>query len=92
MNKGYTQSIENLAFTIDNLAQQSMDPLILEHGMLSTEEASELMSQEELQQWEQVEIISQMICETYNISYDTLMADTSAVLMENLIACMNGVQ
>lgn len=83
---GYSQAVENLAYVIDKTASETMDHLVEQYGFITAEEAARFMSQEELKAWEEIEKVADIICKTYDVEYETLMADASAVLMANLLA------
>mgnify|MGYP001817748943 FL=1 len=91
MDKGYEQAVENLAYVIDQTATRTLDPIVEEHGLVPMDVANALLSEDDQAAWEEVESVSQVICATYGVDYDTLMADVSACLMMNLLAHDLGV-
>jgi hypothetical protein len=90
--KGYQQAIENMAYVIDQLSIQTLDPIMEEHGVASPEEAGVYMSDEDLAKWDEVERVANVICQTYSVEYDDFMNEVAGTLTENLIATTIGVQ
>ena len=92
MCKGYEQAVENLAYVIDQTSVRTLDPLVEEHGLIPMDVANVLMSEDDQADWDEVENVSQVICATYGVTYEQLMADVSACLMTNLLAHEFGLQ
>ena len=82
---GYEQAVLNMAYAIDQLAIKTMDPIVAEHGLMSTEEASKLMSAEELNEWQEIERIAAVVCQTYDVEYDDFMNDVQAEMWKGLL-------
>lgn len=85
MSRGYEQAVLNMAYAIDQLAIKTMDPIVAEHGLMSTEEVSKLMSPEELNEWQEIERVSAVVCETYDVEYDDFMNDVQTELWKGLL-------
>ena len=82
---GYVQAVHNMAYTIDQVAMETMDPIVAEHGLVSTEEASKMMSPEDRKKWEDIESIANVVCETYDVEYDDFMDDVQALMWQGLL-------
>lgn len=81
MNKGYEQAIDNLAYAIDKLAAETLEPVMTQYGATTPEEADEYLSEEEKELWREIEVIAHTVARTYGKSYDEVMDFVASTLM-----------
>lgn len=87
---GYTQAIENLVYAIRVLEAETIEPIFHQHPWLREipiEEAEqfcdEQLSQEDVDKWIQLEVITRIISETYLVSEEQINADVELLICKN---------
>ena len=80
MSKGYDQAIDNLAYAIDKLAAETLEPVMTQYGATTPEEADQYLSEEEKELWREIEVIAHTVARTYGKSYDEVMDQVSVTL------------
>jgi len=80
MSKGYDQAIDNLAYAIDKLSAETLEPIMTNYGVTTTEEADEFLTEDEKDLWQEIEVIAHTVARTYGKSYDEVMDQVSATL------------
>jgi hypothetical protein len=82
MSDGYKQAIENMAYHISQLSERDFDPLFDKYG-----DEPELILAEmnedatAVADWDNLENIADVICETYDVEYDVLYSDVWQLLV-----------
>lgn len=85
MSKGYTQAVDNLAYAIDKLAAETLEPVMLKYGVTTPEEAEPYLTEEEKALWDGIEDIANVVAVTYGKSYNEVMDLVSTTLFMHLV-------
>ncbi|MBT8440225.1 MAG: hypothetical protein KJO91_10900 [Gammaproteobacteria bacterium] len=79
---GYWQAIDNLAYYIRHLSEQTQVPVLQAHPEIwdksqqyQTEFCRKFMSSEELAKWDNLDVAFGTVMETYGTEYDETFAD-----------------
>lgn len=86
---GYDQAIDNLAYAIDKLAAETLEPVMTNYGVTTPEEANEFLTEEEKELWEEIERIANVVAVTYGKTYDEVMDTVSAVMFAHTLKTLN---
>lgn len=86
---GYSQAIENLAFYMRELANETQRPILEANPWLYDEDeetkisfCNEQMSEEQRQRWSELDSAFAMIMTTYDVKMYEVYADTFTRIME----------
>ena len=85
MSKGYDQAIDNLAYAIDKLSAETLEPIMTKYGVTTTEEADEFLTAEEKALWQEIEVIAHTVARTYGKTYNEVMDLVSMTLYVHTI-------
>jgi len=76
MSDGYKQAIENMVHHITSLSERDFDPLFDKYGdepeLIMAELNEDVTASAD---WEKLEAIADVICETYDVEYDVMFGD-----------------